>query len=86
MSFCTYLNPAAYENRVPEKRHFWLNKDGRLAIVFNWCDSGKWKILIPPGMPFRRAYKYTKEQYASFEDALRVYDMLCVTDGLTKGA
>ena len=88
MSFDTYLNPKKHLHKPRSKvnkRHYWLNKEGKLAIVYNWMCEGKWKILLSPDAG-RRAFKYTREQYDSFDDALRVYDMLCSTKGLTEAA
>jgi hypothetical protein len=80
-----FLHPKLHNHRDGERLYF-KDMKGKLAIVYNWQDSGKWKVLPDLDMPIRRAFEYTKKLFDSFEDAARVYDMLCSTSGLTKAA
>jgi hypothetical protein len=66
-------------------RLFFIDKDDHLAIVYNWQDSSKWKVLPHPSWGWRAA-SYTMQFYDSLADAIRVFDMLCSTDGLRTAA
>jgi hypothetical protein len=87
MSFDKYLDPTLHvEMTGSGERRWYMNKKGQMALVWNWGNSGKWKIMLDLDQPMLRAYKYTKQLFDSFEDACRVYDLLCATNGLTSAA
>ena len=83
-NFVKYLDPTFHVQQTGNgERRWYCNKKGKMALIWNWGNSGKWKIMPDLDMPFRRASMYTNGLFNSFEDACRVYDMLCSTNGLT---
>lgn len=60
-------------------RKWYVNKKNKFAIVWNWKDSGKWKIFPDITMSILRVHKYTVDLYDSLEDAIRMYDLMIDT-------
>lgn len=86
-SFVKYLDPTFHIQQTGDgERRWYCNKKGKMALVWNWGNSGKWRIMPDLDLPFRRAHRYTKDLYDSFNDACRMYDLICSTNGLTSVA